>query len=397
MLLTGCRLVLPDRSGVAGWLRISAGRIQSVGEGVAPAPEGTEEIWDSGGRIVAPGFIDQHVHGGGGGSYTDGDQAAACKASAYHVQYGTTRGLASLVTAAVPELLSAIPSLADLAEQGLLEGIHLEGSFLSPTRCGAHDPRYLLNPDPEVLRQLLRAGRGKVRMVTVVPELPGALELIRDIAGAGAVAALGHSDANYAQAMAGVDAGARVVTHLYNGMRPFHHREPGLVGAVLEREEMTCEVIADPHHLNPAAVALAFRAVKGHVALISDATSAAGAAAGIYGIGPARIRAENGAVYLEGTATIAGSTITMADAVQHAVRDAGVPLELVSRAASMVPAHLLGLDRETGSIEVGKLADLVVLDEALVPVAVAVVGAWQAVAADGITLASDVSVGEARA
>lgn len=379
MLLTGCSLVLPDRPPMSGWLRISAGRITAVGKGAAPEVQRDEEIRDLAGRTVLPGFVDQHVHGGGGASYTEGDPVAVLKASAYHRRHGTTRTVASLVTAPVPDLLSAASSLADLAEQGVITGIHLEGPFLSCGRCGAQDPRYLLNPDPDVLCQLLRAGRGRVRMVTVAPELPGAVQLIRAIVDAGAVAAIGHSEATYAQAMAAIDAGARVATHLFNGMHPFHHREPGLVGAALEREEVSCELIADPHHLHRVAVALAFRAAKGHIALITDAISAAGAPDGIYVNGRSRVTVENGAVHLEGTATIAGSTITMADAVRHAVLDAGVPLEQVAKAASAAPAHVLGVSQDVGSIEFGKIADLVVLDESLLPVGVVMAGHWQEV------------------
>lgn len=377
MLLTNCRLVLPDRAPAPGWLRISAGRIELVGDGTAPEPERNEEIRDIEGRTLTPGFIDQHVHGGGGSTYMEGEPDAVRRASDYHRRHGTTRTLASLATAAIPDLLSAASSLADLAEEGLIEGIHFEGPFLSPVRRGAHEPRYLLTPDREVLRQLLRAGRGKVRMLTVAPELPGAIGLIRDVIDAGVVAALGHSDATYEQAMTAIDAGADVATHLYNAMRPFHHREPGLMGAVLEREEVTCEVIADPNHLHPTAVALAFRASKGHVALITDAISAAGASDGIYSLGPSRVCVEGGSAHLEGTSTIAGSTINMAEAVRHAVLDAGVPLEKVAEAAASAPARVLGIDKEVGAIEVGKLADLVVLGDDLLPVAVIIAGQWQ--------------------
>ena len=376
MLLTSCRLVLPDQPAVLGWLRAQGGRIIALGAGMPPTPEPDEDTRDMNENIVMPGFIDQHVHGGGGGSYTAGDPVAVYKAIEFHRRHGTTRTLASLVTAPIPELLSAASCLADFAEQGLIEGIHLEGPFSSPERCGAHDSRYLLMPDRATLRKLLGAGRFKVRMVTVAPERPGAVGLIREVIDAGAVAALGHSQATYEQAMAAVDAGAKVATHLFNAMPPLHHRAPGLVGAVLDREEVSCEVIGDPHHLHATATALAFRASKGDVALVTDAISGAGAPDGIYGIGPTRVSVENGGAYREGTTIIAGSTITMAQAVRHAVLEAGVPLEKAAKSAASVPAKVLGIGNDVGAIEVGKIADLVVLDKQLRLVAVFVAGKW---------------------
>lgn len=378
-LLGGGRLALPGRPPAPGWLRVAGGRITDLGAGPAPDAAPGEAVRDLAGSLVVPGFIDIHVHGGGGGSYTGGDPEEVRRAVAYHRRHGTTRSLASLVTAPVDDLCAAAARLADLAEDGVIAGIHLEGPFLSAARCGAQDPASLLAPDLEVFARLVAAARGWVKMITIAPELPGALELIRRCADAGVVAAIGHSDATYAQAMAAIDAGARVATHLHNAMRPLHQREPGIALAALERAEVVCEIIADPHHLHPAVIALAFRAAEGGVSLITDAISAAGAPDGVYALGPMRVRVENGSAFLADSHTIAGSTITCDAAFREAVL-AGVPLEQVATAAAHTPARVLGIADEVGTLEVGKRADLVVLDDALVPAAVVHAGQWEEIA-----------------
>ncbi|HTW97796.1 MAG TPA: N-acetylglucosamine-6-phosphate deacetylase, partial [Acidimicrobiales bacterium] len=358
------------------WLRVEGGRIAALGTAPVAQPERGEEVVDLGASVVVPGLVDLHVHGGGGASYTTGDPAEAARAVAFHRRNGTTRTLASLVTAPLADLLAATSALAEVAKDGLIEGVHLEGPFLAPARCGAQDPHFLLAPDPEVLRLLLEAGRGSVRMITVAPELPGAVELIRRIVDAGVVAAIGHSDADYDTARAAIVAGARVATHLWNGMRPLHHRDPGIVGAALEEERVVCELIADGYHVHSSALALSFRAAAGRIALVTDAISAAGATDGCYRLGPALVRVEQGEARLDGSDTIAGSTITMAAGLRHAVLAGAVDLATASRAASAVPARLLGLEGETGSLAVGKAADLVALDADLHPVAVMRSGEW---------------------
>ena len=362
MLLTGAKVVVPSGILEPGWLRLAGGHIADVGPGFPPVPVPEERRFELAGRVILPGFIDLHVHGGGGGSYTAADATEARRARAFHLSSGTTRSLASLVTAPVDDLLSGLSALADLTESGLIAGTHLEGPFLSRSFRGAQDPQHLLLPDVEVLERLLVAGRGTVRMVTIAPELPGAIELIRRIVGAGAIAAIGHSDATYATACSAIDAGASVATHLYNGMRPMHHRDPGIIGAALDRKEITCELIADGHHVHPAMLRLAFATARERVALVTDAIVAAGAKDGRYRVGSMWVQVEDGNAYVPGTQTIAGSTITLADAVRFGALQAGLPLPALARAASAVPARLLGTANEVGTIEKGKEADLVILD-----------------------------------
>jgi N-acetylglucosamine-6-phosphate deacetylase len=297
-----------------------------------------------------------------------GDPEAVAGAVAFHQRHGTTTTLASLVTAPVDDLLAAIARIAeglDGSPTGQLVGIHLEGPFLSTDRCGAQNPRHMIDPDPATTRALLDAGRGHIRMVTVAPERPGALDLVAALVAEGVIAAVGHTDADHEQVAAAIDAGATVATHLGNGMRPFHHREPGPIGTCLADGRVACELIVDGHHLHPGTVRLA-AAAKGPdgVVLITDATSAAGAGDGTYRVGRLDVEVRDGVARLAGHDTLAGSTLTMDAAVRNAVA-AGLSLSDASRAASLVPARLLGISDRTGSIAAGRSADLVVLDDDL--------------------------------
>jgi N-acetylglucosamine-6-phosphate deacetylase len=375
-VLRNARLVLPDGVRRDGWLCIAGDRIQAVGDAAEPPPEAAT-VMDLAGRWVVPGFVDVHVHGGGGASYTTGDLDQARAAAAFHRANGTTTTLAGLVTASPDHLMSATSMLADLVEEGLLAGVHLEGPYLSRARCGAHPPDLLRAPHVDEVKRLLDAGRGTVRMVTLAPELPGAAEVIRLLAATGVIAAIGHTDATYARTRTAIAGGASVATHLFNGMRGVHHREPGPVAAALADENVIVEIISDGVHLHPAMVGLVFDTVGAdRVALITDAMDAAGLGDGTYRLGEMTVRVENGVSRLADGDSIAGSTLTMAAAFRRTVRGAGVPVEDVSRAASLTPARLLGLADRIGSLEPGKQADLVVLDEALDLVAVMARGEW---------------------
>src|ERR1700761_8276249 len=207
-------VVTPERVLAPGWLRIDGGRIAEVGEGEPPEPAAHHGHW------ALPGFIDLHVHGGGGASFTEGGQDDARRAAAFHRAHGTTRIVASLVTAPVGKLESRLAMLASLADEGVIDGVHLEGPFLSAVRCGAQDPRYLIDPDTATFAALHAAARGWLRMITIAPELPGAPDLIRAAPAAGVIAAAGHTDASAGATAAAVAAGVSHATHLCNGMRP---------------------------------------------------------------------------------------------------------------------------------------------------------------------------------
>ncbi|GAA1871178.1 N-acetylglucosamine-6-phosphate deacetylase [Actinomadura bangladeshensis] len=352
--LTNARIVLPD--GVRhGDLHIADGKITTSAAG--------DEI-DLAGRYVVPGFVDMHVHGGAGVSYQRPEDDAR-RAASFHLAHGTTTTMAGLVTGDPRELADAVTRLADLAADGVITGIHLEGPYLARDRCGAHDPALLRAPDPAEFARLVRLGRGHLRMITIAPELPGGLDLVRQAADAGVIAAVGHTEATGATARAAFDAGARVATHLFNAMRPLHHREGGPIAAALNDPRVTVELINDGVHVEPAVTRLAFAAAPSRVALITDAMAAAGMGDGDYRLGVMDVEVRGGRATLAGGTSIAGSTITMADAFRRTVTDTGLPIEDAARAASLTPARALGIDARTGSLEPGKDADLVVLDDDL--------------------------------
>lgn len=355
-----------------GWLTIEDGRITHVGRGTAPGA-GT----DLGGRYVLPGFVDMHHHGGAGGSYPAADADQAARAARFHLAHGTTTGVASLVTAAPDDLARAVATLAELCDDGVFAGIHLEGPYLAAARCGAHDPELLRDPDPAELTGLVKAGRGHVRMLTIAPELPGALDVIRLAVRQGVLAALGHSDADYERTREGIEAGGSVATHLFNALPPLHHRRPGPVAALLEDGRVTVELINDGVHVHPAMLRLAHAtAGPGRVALVTDAMGAAGLGDGDYRLGPMAVRVAGGVARLAEGGAIAGSTLTMDVAVRRTVREVGLSLPEAARAAALTPARVLGLADRVGSIAAGKDADLVVLSGDLDVEAVMKRGAW---------------------
>jgi len=379
-LLTDGRVVTPRGVLNPGWIRLAGNLIDAVGTGDPPervAPE--RPAVDLRGQWVLPGFVDMHVHGGGGASFTEGTEDDARKVAEFHRAQGTTSMLASLVTAPLAELEARAAMLARLADAGVIAGLHLEGPFLSPARRGAQDPRYMIAPDVAVFERLHAAARGHLRVITLAPELPGALAVIQAATRVGVIVAIGHTDATADVTVAAIDVGATHATHLFNGMRPPHHREPGAAGALLDRSEVTCEVIADGVHLHDIVVRLAARAAgPGRLVLVSDAMAAAGMPDGRYQLGSMRVTVAGGVARLqEDRAAIAGSTATLADVVRHAIA-AGLPVPDVAAAASTTPARVLGLAGRTGALSPGLAADLVVCDDDFRPRAVMRQGQWLA-------------------
>ncbi|SDC87691.1 N-acetylglucosamine-6-phosphate deacetylase [Actinokineospora iranica] len=373
-LIAGGRLVTPDGVLDDGWLLVDNGRIAALGTGEPPR---ADERVDAGGGWVVPGFVDIHCHGGGGQAFMGTDPARARVAVDTHARHGTTTLLASLVSRPVPELACQIAALRELVEDGLLAGVHLEGPFLSAARCGAHDPAVLRPPDPDSVATLLAAGRGAVRMVTLAPELPGSVDAVRRITDTGAIAAIGHTDATEAQVRPAVDAGATVATHLFNGMRPLHHREPGPVGALLDDERVTVELICDLAHLSPTVVRLAARhAGLNRTVLVTDAIAAAGAGDGAYDIGGLAVVVSDGVPTLAGGTALAGSSLTMDTAFRNLVTACGLSVPEAVTATATRPAALLGLSTTTGSLVKGLAADVVLLNAALRTTAVLRRGTW---------------------
>jgi N-acetylglucosamine-6-phosphate deacetylase len=368
-ILTGSELLRP------GWIGISDGLVDAVGAGAAPGPADRS----LGAATVVPGFVDTHLHGGGGANFSTAVHADTSTAVAFHRRHGTTALVASLVTAGPDDLLRQVRGLADDVRAGLIDGIHLEGPWLSTHRCGAHQPSLMRDPDPAEIDRVLDAGGGAICMVTIAPERDGALAAVRQIVDAGVVAAVGHTEATYQQTRAAIDAGATVGTNLFNAMRPINTREPGPVIALLESPTVTVELITDGVHVDPALYRLVSRtAGPDRVSLVTDSMAAAGMPDGRYWLGPLAVDVVGGVARVAETETIAGSTATMDHQFRFAVDHSGLPraeaLMAAVRQASINPARALGLPC-TGLVP-GAGADLVVLDSDLAVAGVLRQGSW---------------------
>ncbi|MEV5368093.1 N-acetylglucosamine-6-phosphate deacetylase [Streptomyces albogriseolus] len=377
-VLTGARVVLPTGTVDGGSVTVQGTRIASTAPGASPSPaEGAAQAVDLRGHWLVPGFVDIHNHGGGGVSFAGGTAEDVLQGVRTHLRHGTTTVVASAVTGDLDFLARHAGMLAELAQQGDIAGIHFEGPFISPCRKGAHDESLLRDPDPAEVRKLIDAAHGHARMMTLATELPGGLDSVRLLVEHGVIAAVGHTDATYEQTVAAVDAGATVATHLFNAMPPLGHRAPGPIAALLEDERVTVELINDGTHLHPAALQLAFHhAGRDRVAFITDAMDAAGFGDGRYMLGPMEVEVADGVARLVEGGSIAGSTLTLDRAFKRAATVDGLSVEDVVAAVSANPARLLGLDDRVGSLEPGKDADLVVLDDAFELVGVMRKGEW---------------------
>ncbi|MFC4327474.1 N-acetylglucosamine-6-phosphate deacetylase [Streptomyces andamanensis] len=368
-VLDGARVVLPTGIADGGRVIVDGTRIAGT------APENIPTV-DVSGHWLVPGFVDLHNHGGGGAAFS-GSADDVMTAVRTHRAHGTTTVVASTVTDDMGILTKQAGLLSELAEQGEIAGIHFEGPFISPCRKGAHSEALLRHPDPADVRRLVDAARGQAKMVTLAAELPGGLDSVRLLAERGVIAAIGHTDATYEQTVEAIDAGATVATHLFNAMPTLGHRAPGPIAALLEDERVTVELINDGVHLHPAALELAFHhAGAARVALITDAMDAAGSGDGRYLLGPLEVDVTDGVARLVEGGSIAGSTLTLDRAFRRAVTVDGLPVEDVVAALSANPARLLGVDDRVGSLEPGKDADLVLLDEDFVLKGVMRRGEW---------------------
>lgn len=353
------------------WVRFADGRVTDAGTGdtwraLDAAASGTTVVDGAAlagaGAILSPGFIDIHVHGGGGHSFDDGPDAIRA-ARAVHRAHGTTRAVVSLVTAPLDVLERRAAEVAGLVGTDGLLGSHLEGPFLAPARKGAHTEELLRAPAPDAVARLLDAGAGTVRQITLAPELPGALDAIALTVAAGAKAAVGHTTADAAQARAAFDAGASILTHAFNAMAGLHHRAPGPVGAATSDPRVTLEVIADGVHVDPELVRILFAAAPDRVALVTDAMAAAGYGDGDYALGGLEVEVREGTARLVADGAIAGSTLTQDAALRHAVA-AGVPFVAAIGALTTVPAAAIGR-ADLGSLAPGFAADAVLLTAGL--------------------------------
>jgi N-acetylglucosamine-6-phosphate deacetylase len=321
-----------------------------------------------GGAVLAPGFVDIHMHGGTGLDVMRASLAELPRLNQWLTIHGVTGYFPTTVAAPLDQTCAALGRLADAIEGKAPNGdmvaarplgIHLEGPFLSHKRRGVHPTEYLLEPTVAIFDRLWQASRGHVRMMTIAPELPGALEVIAEAARRNICVSMGHSDATLETARAAVNAGARHATHTFNAMRPLDHRDPGIVGAVLTDKNLTADIIADGIHVAPEVVQLFLQAKGGERAvLITDATAAAGMPDGTYQLGPIQVEVKDGRCTMDGK--LAGSVLTMDRAVRNVMQFSDWSLQGAVRAATLNPSRTAGLTQH-GQLAPGSDANIVVL------------------------------------
>lgn len=368
LTLYNARLITPAAIVARGAILVSDdGRIAYAGPSEG-APHLLGESLNLEGLTIAPGFLDVHTHGGGGvGFGTSGDAAKELRAySQWASASGVTGFLCSLAAADADALLATVRAYADALGTELpgaqALGIHLEGPFLNPVRKGAFPTSWLRVPSVEEAKRLLRAGGGRIRVVTIAPELPGALTIAEVFQKARVLVAMGHTDADYPTADAALRGPFAHVTHAFNVMRGVHHREPGALGAVLASDTITAELIADGIHVHPAAMRIILRCLgRDRVILVTDSSPWVGMPDGDYDWLGRRVRMSRDRATLP-DGTLAGSTATMDACVRNAAAMAGIPLAQAIRMATLNPARALGLDRRIGRIARGMDANFVALD-----------------------------------
>lgn len=365
------RILTPQEEIGDSVILVEDGRVTAIGHrDQMHLPAGCADYVATGATVV-PGFVDLHIHGAGGHDAMEGTTRALDRITATVARCGTTSIVATTVSAPLDETCRSLEGIAryvrnhekardDSRPRAEIVGIHLEGPFISKARRGVHPAEALAKPSREALPKLLEAADGLVRILTLAPELPGALDLIRAAVAAGVVAAMGHTDADYEQARAAIQAGARHAVHVYNAMRPFAHRDPGILAAIMTDPEVTAEIIADGVHVAAPAIQVLI-GTKGFDAVIavSDGIAATGMPDGKYRLGNFEVTVEGG-VCRNGEGKLAGSTLTLDRAVRNLVA-LGVPLVDAIRMVTILPARRLGLAGRKGIIAVGADADFVVL------------------------------------
>jgi N-acetylglucosamine-6-phosphate deacetylase len=289
------------------------------------------------------GFTDIHCHGGGGFSFSDPDPENIQRAIEAHRAHGTTTQIASLVTEPIEKLKNQIKNLLPFVESGALAGIHLEGPYLSEAKCGAHDPLLLRQPDVTEVGSLLDVADGQIKMVTIAPELPGAVTAIRFLKKHGVTIAIGHSDATFEEAQAAINAGATVVTHMFNALPALDHRSANISNAVISHPDLYFELILDGIHVNHSAVQLLLAVAPGRIIVVTDAMAGAGSDDGFYRIGELDVHVSDGKATLISNGSLAGSTLTMDNAYNRLVTEFGVTEATAISATKDLGRKVLGI------------------------------------------------------
>lgn len=371
-LLTAPRVFADTRLLTPGWI-LADHKVREYGEGAPPTRirSAAAETTALSAGVIAPGLVDIQINGAFGTDFATGSDDDWFAVARRLPSTGVTAFLPTLITAPLKDLAAELkayrarrPALQEYPATARALGVHLEGPFLAERCRGAHRADLLCDPTPQRIDLLLEAGGDGLACVTLAPERPHALKAVQRLTAAGVRVAIGHTDADEATVQAAADAGASLVTHLYNAQRPLRHRDPGTVGRALTDDRLTCGLIVDLHHVDTTAVKLAFRCAAGRIALVTDAMPAMGMPAGRYELGgePVDVRPGEPPRRIDGT--IAGSVLRMDEAIGNAVRHCDVDLVTALDAATRVPAAALGRD-DLGRIAVGNPADMVWLDEDL--------------------------------
>jgi len=327
------------------------------------------EVIEGKDKFIAPGYIDIHVHGGGGSDVMDGNYEAINQIAITHSRFGTTSFLPTTMTMSKDKIIRSLRSICEAVKKGTagaeILGIHMEGPYINPEKKGAQKEDDIKKISIEEFLEFNQASGNLIRLVTIAPEMPGAIGLIKYLYKQGIIASVGHSNATYAQVQAGIQAGLSHVTHTFNAMRGLHHREPGVVGAALTSPELTVEVIADGIHIHPIVLEILTKIKEGEkVVLITDAMRAAGLKEGTYDLGGQEVIVTKGQARLK-DGTLAGSVLTMDKAVKNMVNKIRIQLPKAIQMASFNPARSVGIDDKKGSLEPGKDADIVILNKNL--------------------------------
>lgn len=366
LAIIGGNVVTPNSVIENGVVLCEDGKIVFVGSDKDAAPEPGSQIVNATGGIVMPGFIDTHFHGSAGDDVMANGAEGIRRIARALMRFGTTGFLATTIAARHSELMKTtedtIAAESDSPEGAEILGLHIEGPYINLKYKGAQPVEGIRDPNFDECRELLAAANGRIKIMTMAPELPGGMELIGFLKANGVEASLGHSEADYDTALAAIEAGATRATHLYNAMSGVHHRKPGLASAVLNEPGIQAELICDGVHVHPRMAQLAWRA-KGRdgVTLITDATAAQGVGDGTFTLGDFQIQVRGPLCTLMDGVTIAGSVLTMNRAVGNAIDFTGMSLIDAAHTSSLAPARACGVANRKGSIEVGKDADLAVL------------------------------------
>jgi len=364
ILFRNIKLITPYRILHGYGVVVDEGKITNIDSEKNINTESINKIIDGKGQYLSPGFIDIHNHGNSGCDFMDAAEETIDNISKFHMKNGVTSFLGTIITGSYENMINAATNMAEhKSSYSQLLGIHLEGPFFSLSKKGAQPEEYIKETDISFIERMIDICGSKLKMISIAPEKEGALEIISYLKNNDIAVSMAHSNASFDEAMKGINSGATIATHLYNGMRSFSHREPGIIGASLTDDRIFCEIIYDRIHLHDAAAEIALKMkTKERLILVSDSMRAAGLNDGIYELGGQNVTVSGGAARLK-DGSLAGSTLNLRTAVFNMIKYLDVPICDAVRMASLTPAAAINLDSKKGSIEIGKDADLILFDD----------------------------------